>query len=142
MARQETSARQRDLSAMILAHLILNSAIIAGTALAVADPSHAKVRTEMLVTTDWLAQHLKDPNIVVLCVAGSDGFYSEGHIPGARLIKMADITIKRGDIPNELPPVDQLAKVFAAAGVTPKARIVLYGDDYNLLATRAYFTLD
>jgi len=124
--------------------LALHSSLLAGAmAVTVTDsPNDTKVRSEMLVTTQWLADHLKDPNIIVLCVAGSPGFYSEGHIPGARWINLADIVTKRGDVPNELPPVEQLVKVFSAAGVTRNARIILYGDDYNLLAARAYYTLD
>lgn len=100
------------------------------------------VRSEMLVTTEWLANHLKDPDVVVLCVSGSPGFYSEGHIPGARWINFADIVTKRGDVPNELPSVEQLEKVFRAAGVKDGSRLIIYGDNYNLLAARAYYTLD
>lgn len=101
-----------------------------------------KTRTEMLVTTEWLAQHLKDPDVVLICIAGAKPYYDEGHIPGARLILLSDIVTKRGDIPNELPTVEQLTKVFRAAGVTSKSRVVLYGDEYNLYAARAYYTLD
>jgi thiosulfate/3-mercaptopyruvate sulfurtransferase len=78
----------------------------------------------------------------VLCVAGSPGFYSEGHIPGARFINLDQITVKRGDVPNELAPVEQLQKIFRDAGVTSTSRVVIYGDRYNLLAARAYYTLD
>lgn len=105
-------------------------------------PADAAVRQQMLVSTQWLAQHLADKDLVLLCVANSAGYYPEGHIPGARLINLSDIVVKRGDVPNELPPVEQLVKVFRAAGVTPHSRIVIYGDDYNLLAARAYYTLD
>ncbi len=105
-------------------------------------PTDTKVRTQMLVTTQWLADHLKDKDVVVLCVAGSPGFYSEGHIPGAHWLNLADIVTKRGDVPNELPSVEQLTKVFRKAGVTAHSHVILYGDDYNLLAARAYYTLD
>lgn len=107
-----------------------------------AETPQNKVRTEMLVTTKWLAAHLNDADIVVVCVAGSDGFYSENHIPGARLLRLSDIVTTRGDLPNQLPSVEQLIKVLTQAGVTSSARIILYGDDYNLLAARAYYTLD
>ena len=123
--------------------VVLNSGMLtAAMALASDSPADARVRTEMLVSTQWLADHLKDPNIVVLCVSASQGFYSEGHIPGAHWVNLADIVTKRGDVPNELPPVEQLIKVFSAAGVTKDAHIILYGDDYNLIAMRAYYTLD
>jgi thiosulfate/3-mercaptopyruvate sulfurtransferase len=100
------------------------------------------VRSEMLVTTAWLAEHLKDSDVVVLCIASSPGFYSDGHIPGARFINLNQIAVTRNDVPNELATVDELKKVFRFAGVTNSSRIVLYGDRYNLMAARAYYTLD
>jgi thiosulfate/3-mercaptopyruvate sulfurtransferase len=101
-----------------------------------------KLRAEMLVSTQWLAQHLKDPKLVVLCVAGRPEFYSAGHISGARFISLADIAITRDGIPMELPPVADLKRVFESAGVTDRSRVVLYGERYGLFAARAYFTLD
>jgi len=100
------------------------------------------LRPEMLVTTAWLAEHLSDPGLVVLCVNSTPEFYSKGHIPGARQIKPGDIAVTRDGIPNELPPVEELRKVFAEAGVSNKSRVVLYGERLNLFAARAYFTLD
>ena len=101
-----------------------------------------RLRPEMLVTTAWLAEHLLDPDLVVLCVNSTPEFYSKGHIPGARQIKLSDIAVTRDGIPNELPDIDRLQQVFAAAGVSNGSRIVLYGERFNLLAARAYFTLD
>ena len=43
-------------------------------------------RNTMLVTTAWLAEHLKDPNLVVLAV-GDDGDYGKGHIPGSVFVR-------------------------------------------------------
>jgi thiosulfate/3-mercaptopyruvate sulfurtransferase len=108
-------------------------------ALQTAEP---KLRPEMLVTTGWLAEHLSDPNLVVLCVNSTPEFYSRGHIPSARQIKVGEIAVTRDGIPNELPPVEELRKVFAAAGVSNSSRVVLYGERSNLFAARAYFTLD
>ena len=38
------------------------------------------------MTTGWLASHLKDPDLVVLCINSTPEFYAKGHIPGARQI--------------------------------------------------------
>jgi thiosulfate/3-mercaptopyruvate sulfurtransferase len=100
------------------------------------------VKTEMLVSTEWLAAHLSDPNVVVLCVASDESFYSEGHIPGSRLVLLSEIIAVRESIPNELPSVQILRSVFERVGVTNDSRIVLYGERSGLLAARAYFTLD
>jgi thiosulfate/3-mercaptopyruvate sulfurtransferase len=101
-----------------------------------------KLRPEMLVTTAWLAENLSEPDVIVLCINSTPEFYSKGHIPGARQIKLEDIAVTRDGIPNELPPVETLQHVFAAAGVSNSSRVVLYGERFNLFAARAYFTLD
>lgn len=101
-----------------------------------------KLRPEMLVTTAWLAENLSEPDVIVLCINSTPEFYTKGHIPGARQIKLGDIAITRNGIPNELPSVEVLQRVFAAAGVSNSSRVVLYGERFNLFAARAYFTLD
>jgi thiosulfate/3-mercaptopyruvate sulfurtransferase len=107
-----------------------------------AGASEPKLRSGMLVTTEWLAGHLHDPDVVVLSVGATPEFYSNGHILGARQILLNEIAITRDGIPNELPPVEKLQAIFAAAGVSNHSRVVLYGERSNLLAARAYFTLD
>jgi thiosulfate/3-mercaptopyruvate sulfurtransferase len=101
-----------------------------------------QLRSQMLVTTQWLAAHLHDPDLVVLCVAATPEFYDKSHIPGARRILLSEIAVTRDGIPNEMPPDAELQRVFARAGVGNRSRVVLYGERFNLLAARAYFTLD
>src|SRR3954469_6701048 len=99
-------------------------------------------RSEMLVSPGWLAAHLRDSDLVILCIADDQSFYSAGHIPGARLIRLSEIVTTRAGIPNQLPTVDQLQKVFETAGLSNGSRTVLYGERSGMLAARAYFTLD
>jgi thiosulfate/3-mercaptopyruvate sulfurtransferase len=101
-----------------------------------------KLRPEMLVTTGWLAENLSEPDLIVLCINTTPEFYSKGHIPGARQVKLEDIAVTRDGIPNELPPTETLKHIFEVAGVSNSSRVVLYGERFNLLAARAYFTLD
>jgi thiosulfate/3-mercaptopyruvate sulfurtransferase len=100
------------------------------------------VRSDMLVSTDWLAQHLKDSNIVILQVSRDRTAYDAGHIPGARFIGLSDLVITREGILNELPPAADLKNLFERAGVSDDSRVILYGDANVLPATRAYYTLD
>lgn len=100
------------------------------------------VRSEMIVSTAWLAARLNDPKVVILHVARARTHYDEGHIPGARFVGWDEITATRDGVPNELAPVADLQKLFERLGIGDDARIVLYGDNSGLSAARAYFTLD
>jgi thiosulfate/3-mercaptopyruvate sulfurtransferase len=104
--------------------------------------SRNPVKSEMLVSTDWLATHLHDSKLIVLCIVDDERFYSSGHIPGARMIRVSQIVTVRDGIPNELPSARDLQGVFENAGVRNDSRIVLYGERSGLLAARGYFTLD
>ena len=100
------------------------------------------VRSDMIVSTAWLAAHLNDPKVVILHVARERAHYDGGHIPGARFVGWGEITATRDGVPNELAPVAELQKLFERLGIGNSARIVLYGDSSGLSAARAYFTLD
>jgi thiosulfate/3-mercaptopyruvate sulfurtransferase len=95
----------------------------------------------LLVTPAELAARLKDPSLIVLAVGVQPGDFELAHIPGARLIAYDQIAVDGPDgLGSELPPVDELRALFAAAGVTAKSQIVIYGSPIS--ATRAFFTLD
>ena len=100
------------------------------------------LRSDMLVTTAWLGQHLNDSKLVILQVSRDRTAYDAGHIPGARFVALSDIVSTREGILNELPPAAALKSVFERAGVSDDSRVILYGDASVLPATRAYFTLD
>lgn len=100
------------------------------------------VRSDMLVSTTWLAAHLKDSNLVILQVSRDRNAYDAGHIPGARFLALSDIVVTRDGILNELPPAAALKDVLERAGVSDDSRVILYGDASVLPATRAFFTLD
>ena len=127
---------------MITTVFVLALAMLAFLSAQTAESSTPRLRKEMLVSTEWLAAHLRDADLVVLSVGATPEFYSKGHIPGARQILLSEIAVTRDGIPNELPRESALQRVFSAAGVGNDSRIVLYGERLNLLAARAYFTLD
>lgn len=97
----------------------------------------------MLVSTEWLESHLNDEALVTLHV-GSRQDYEAGHIRGARLVSLGDISITgEGGLRLELPPVSALEEAFGKLGVSDTARIVVYaGTDSVQSATRVWFTLD
>lgn len=103
---------------------------------------HAQKRGEMLVSTDWLAKNLKAKNLTVLHVGAQKAAYDKAHIEGARFLAWNELTATRGGIPNELPPVEDLQKLFSRLGVSNTGKIVVYGELSGLMAARAFFTLD
>jgi thiosulfate/3-mercaptopyruvate sulfurtransferase len=116
--------------------------LLSVTALYIGSAAAASIHSDMLVSTDWLAAHLTDPNIVILHVSANRTAYDAGHIPGARFVAQGDIAMTRDGIPNELPPSENLVKVFEGAGVSDNQRVIVYSDATVLPATRTYFTLD
>src|SRR3954454_16131615 len=89
------------------------------------EAAEEKVNSSMLVSSEWLAGHLHDSNLVVLCVAGGQAFY-ERHIPGARFIPL-DKLVWQGETLNAIPKLDQLKKLFEGVGVDRNSRVILYG---------------
>lgn len=101
-------------------------------------------RNTLLVTTGWLADHLKDPNLVVLGV-GQDGDYEKGHIPGSLFVKYMDTHLMKSPagLTVELPPMSELAETFGKLGVTNDSHVVLYmTNDWVSPTTRVFLTLD
>jgi thiosulfate/3-mercaptopyruvate sulfurtransferase len=100
------------------------------------------VRTDMLVSTSWLQQHLADRDLVLLYVGQDQARFDEGHVPGSRFVRLDELVEQHKDSLNELPPVADLQALFESLGVGDKSRVILMGDHGGVFAARAYFTLD
>jgi len=102
---------------------------------------------ESLVSTDWLAQHLHDDDLLVadasmhLPVAGRDAKaeFLEGHIAGAQFLDLASLVDRQSDVPQALPRPDQLAKWLASIGVQSGTSIVFYDDSAVKTSARAWY---
>jgi thiosulfate/3-mercaptopyruvate sulfurtransferase len=94
----------------------------------------------LLVTTDWLANHLADRSVVVLVVDRTDSAYRAGHVPGARFVPYATFGQTVNGIILELPSPDSLRNLFESVGVSNATHAVLTGRP--LIVTRAFYTLD
>lgn len=101
------------------------------------------VREAMIVSTEWLAQHLEDEALVLFQV-GEKEEYAAGHIPGAQYLALADISTPRGEgLSLELPPAAQLKTTLEKLGVSDKSRIVVYfSKDWVTPTARVFLTLD
>jgi thiosulfate/3-mercaptopyruvate sulfurtransferase len=105
----------------------------------------AAPRDTLLVSTTWLAQHLKDANLVLLHI-GDEAEYKAAHIPGALFLDVSKQLARHDDDKNlnlEMLPVDVLHDRLAALGISDNSRIIVYyAKDRITISTRAMFTLD
>ena len=106
--------------------------------------------THFLVSTDWLAEHLGDPNVVVvdaswyMPAAGRKGHaeYLESHIPGAVFFGIDEIADKKTDLPHMLPRPEEFAAAVGALGVGNHDTIVVYDEAGIFSAPRVWWTFN
>jgi thiosulfate/3-mercaptopyruvate sulfurtransferase len=83
----------------------------------------AATAVQPIVSTEWLAAHLKDPNVRIVD-ASNRSSYDRLHIDGAVFLDHMDTV---GSEHRPLP-ADAMAKVWAKIGVGDDTHVVLYGD--------------
>ncbi|TAK11430.1 MAG: sulfurtransferase [Acidobacteria bacterium] len=100
-----------------------------GSAAPLAQSGPASPRDGMLVTTAWVASHLKDPNLVLLHV-GDPADYPAKHIADARLVSLNGpgwaAPRAPGALALELPSAEELRATLAALGISDNSKIVVY----------------
>ncbi|MFN9892837.1 MAG: sulfurtransferase [Acidobacteriota bacterium] len=93
----------------------------------------------LLVTPEWLSSQ-KD---VVILHAGSAKDYAEGHIAGARLVTLADVSRPESKLRLEMPPAELMRERLRQWGIGDGTPVVVYaGNESIQTATRVWFTLD
>lgn len=112
------------------------------------------MKTPNLVSTEWLADHLQDPNIRVIDIRGKTltphvsssvtlehyGDYVQEHIPNAVFVNWAaDITVDPQH--KRIAPPEKYARALGKLGITNDHFIVAYDDENNTLAARMWWTL-
>ncbi|MGD9889755.1 MAG: sulfurtransferase [Dehalococcoidia bacterium] len=99
--------------------------------------SRGYANPDVLVSTDWVAEHLNDPNVRLIESDEDTLLYGSGHIPGA-----VEVDWTR-DLNDQLRR-DYLDRagfeaLMSRIGVTPETTVVFYGDKNNWWATYAYW---
>ena len=92
-----------------------------------------------LVTTDWLEEHLSDPNLRIIEVDEDTEAYLRDHVPGA--LAWNWVTDLHDRLRRDYLDRDGFSGLLAQAGVTPDTRVVLYGGNNNWFAAYAYWLL-
>jgi thiosulfate/3-mercaptopyruvate sulfurtransferase len=90
---------------------------------------------DSLVSTDWVANHLNDPNIRLVESNEDPLLYSSGHIPGAAEV---DWTRDLNDpVRRDYLQRDGFQALAQRLGLTSETTVVFYGDKNNWWATYA-----
>lgn len=100
-----------------------------------------------LVSTEWLAKHLNDPDLRVLDASwylpdmGRDGRaeYTAAHIPGARYFDIDEISDARSDLPHMAPPPEKFMSRMRAMGVGDGHQVVVYDGAGIFSAARVWW---
>ena len=100
-----------------------------------------------LVSTEWLAQHLDDPDLRVLDASWylpdmkRDGKaeYAKAHIPGARFFDIDDLSDHRSELPHMVPPVEKFISRMRAMGVGDGHQVVVYDGAGLFSAARVWW---
>ena len=100
-----------------------------------------------LVSTDWLAAHLKDPDLRILDAswylpdAGRNAAaeYEVGHIPGARFFDIDEISDLRSALPHMAPPPEKFISRMRAMGVGDGHQVVVYDGAGLFSAARVWW---
>jgi thiosulfate/3-mercaptopyruvate sulfurtransferase len=100
------------------------------------------------VTTDWLAAHLADPDLVVLdgswhmpnAARNAQAEYLAGHIPGAVFFDIDGVADTSTDLPHMLPAPNDFARMAGALGISDSMTIVIYDELGLFSAPRVWWT--
>jgi thiosulfate/3-mercaptopyruvate sulfurtransferase len=103
---------------------------------------------ESLVSTEWLAQHLGDPDLTIvdsswfMPASGRSGReeFLASHIPGARFFDIDEISDRSDPAPHMLPTAAEFGAAMERLGIGRGDRIVVYDNSPTRTAARGWFT--
>ncbi len=96
-------------------------------------------REDVLVTTQWVADHLNDAKVKLIEVDVDTTQYDEGHAPGA--VGFNWTSQLQDQLRRDIATKEQVEKLLGEAGVGKDDTVVLYGDNNNWFAAYAFWLL-
>ena len=94
---------------------------------------------DVLVSTDWLEDHLDDPNVRIIEVDEDTASYDTGHVRNA--LKWDWSTDLHTEVGRDFQDQAGFSRLLSEAGVGPDTTVVLYGGNNNWFAAYAYWLL-
>jgi thiosulfate/3-mercaptopyruvate sulfurtransferase len=94
---------------------------------------------DVLVSTDWVAQHLNDPGLRIVEVDVDTAAYEQGHVPQALswnwTTELCDTLVR------DIIPKDKFESLMARSGIGNDTTVILYGDNNNWFAAWALWQM-
>lgn len=94
-------------------------------------------RQDVLVSTDWVQEHLNDPNVRLVEVDVDTTAYDSGHIPGA--IGFNWQTQLQHQVRRDIISREEFEDLLSESGIANEHTVVLYGDNNNWFAAYAFW---
>jgi thiosulfate/3-mercaptopyruvate sulfurtransferase len=92
---------------------------------------------DVLVETDWVAEHLDDDSIRIVEVDENPDLYAEGHIPGA--IGFDWRKDLQDQVARDFLSPEAFGELMGSRGISNDHTVVLYGDRNNWFAAYTYW---
>ena len=92
---------------------------------------------DVVVSTEWVAENLDNPNVRLVEVDVDTEAYGFGHIPGA--VGWNWTTQLEAQVQRDIPSHEDWEELLRSSGISNDTKIVLYGDNNNWFATFAYW---
>ncbi len=96
-------------------------------------------REDVLVSTQWVADHLNDAKVKLIEVDVDTTAYDEGHIEGA--VGFNWTSQLQDQLRRDIASKEQIEQLLGDAGVSNEDTVVLFGDNNNWFAAYAYWLL-
>ncbi len=94
---------------------------------------------ESIVTTEWVAENLNNPNVRLVEVDVDTEAYEQGHIPGA--VGWNWTSQLNDKLTRDILSSEQIGQLLGESGIGPDTTVVLYGDNNNWFATYAFWQM-
>ena len=97
----------------------------------------ADYANDVLVETDWVADHLDDDDIRIVEVDENPALYAEAHIPGA--IGFDWKKDLQDQVERDFLGPEEFGKLMGSRGISNDHTILLYGDRNNWFAAYTFW---
>ncbi|MDE3137150.1 MAG: sulfurtransferase [Acidobacteriota bacterium] len=97
------------------------------------------VHPEVLVSTNWVAEHGRDANVRLVEVDVDTSAYDQGHVSGA--VGWNWQTQLQDGVRRDILDKAQFEALMGRSGITPETTVILYGDNNNWFAAYAFWMM-